>query len=114
MESGFVMAGYNGEERRHKPRIYEPFPVWVRGIDKRGQAFETDTSIENLSASGLYMSLPQNVNQGSNLFVVIKFSTRKPGPRVAARGVVLRVDPKPDEYSGVAVAIRQVRFLDPN
>jgi len=108
------MAGYNGEERRHKPRIYEPFPVWVRGIDKRGQAFETDTLIENLSASGLYMSLPQNVNQGSNLFVVIKFSTRKPGPRVAARGVVLRVDPKPDEYSGVAVAIRQVRFLDPN
>ncbi|PYV83546.1 MAG: hypothetical protein DMG05_25950 [Acidobacteria bacterium] len=108
------MGDFKGEERRNKPRLYESFPIKVRGINRSGLPFETDTLIENLSASGLYMSLREDVTQGSNLFVVIKFSTVKPGPRVAASGVVLRVEPKPNDYSGVAVAIRRCRFLDPN
>lgn len=114
MERGVLMGDYKGEERRTKPRLYESFPVRVRGINRIGQRFETDGLTENLSASGLYLSLRQDVTRGSNLFVVIKFSTAKPGPRVAASGVVLRVEPKPNDCSGVALAITRCRFLDPN
>ena len=37
-------------ERRRDLWLYEPFPALVRGVDVRGEAFESDTVLENFSA----------------------------------------------------------------
>jgi len=109
------LSDYNGPERRHKARIYEPFPVKVRGVERQGQAFEEDTLVENLSASGVYLHLPLNVEQGAKLFLVIQFLGAQSSDgivaRVAVRGVVMRVEPKADGSYGLAVAIWHHRFL---
>src|SRR3989442_14633652 len=58
MESrGSASAGYAGEERRQKPRIQEPFPAKVRGIDCMGDPFEVEAVLDNVSAGGLYMRM---------------------------------------------------------
>ena len=62
-------------ERRKHPRIYEPFRVKVSGTDAAGQKFQTETALDNLSAGGLYVRLPWNVQQGSKLFIVVQMST---------------------------------------
>jgi hypothetical protein len=102
-------------ERRSKPRIQSPFPATVRGVNARGEAFETDTVLDNLSASGLYLFLRQRVEQGAKVFIVVQFSTsptvRDTRPRVALRGEVLRTDRESSGACGIAVAFTGQRFL---
>ncbi|PYV86367.1 MAG: hypothetical protein DMG05_19935 [Acidobacteria bacterium] len=107
----------NGEiNHRTKPRIYEPFPAKVRGVDTNGEAFRIETVIDNLSTGGVYLRLAQPVEQGAKLFIMIRLSTAKsdemPAPRVAARGVVLRAEPQPDGVYGLAIAFTRHRFLE--
>ena len=102
-------------DRRKKPRIYEPFPVKVRGVDIGGDVFNIDAVVSNLSTGGLYLQFPQFVQPGSKVFVLIKISTahmeKGPAPRVAARGRVLRSEPRPEGQYGLAVAFTRYRFL---
>jgi PilZ domain len=102
-------------QRRSKIRIQEPFPVTVRGVDRNGQEFLTETILDDVSAGGFYLRIPQHVEQGGKLFVVIQLSSENAckgiTPRVAARGHVLRSEPKPDGRFGLAVEIRHHRFL---
>ena len=107
----------NGEiSHRTKPRIYEPFPAKVRGVDTNGEPFRIETVIDNLSTGGVYLRLAQPVEQGAKLFIMIRLSTAKsdemPAPRVAARGVVLRAEPQPDGVYGLAIAFTRHRFLE--
>jgi PilZ domain len=100
-------------ERRTKARIQECFPVTVR-VNRKSEAFKTDTVIENLSSSGLYMKLPFDVEQGTKLFALLLLSPVGSGEsasRVALRGVVTRSDPQPEGTYGVAVVIKQHRFV---
>ena len=105
----------NHEERRSKPRIYEPFPAMVRGVDMAGQTFEADTLIDNLGSGGVYLRLTQFVNPGAQLFIVIRLSKNSSNlmssPRAAARGRVLRCDPQPNALFGLAVAFTRRRFF---
>jgi pyridoxine/pyridoxamine 5'-phosphate oxidase len=98
-------------ERRGKPRLYEAFPAKVRGSD----AFEVDVLLENLSASGLYLFLPWNVEQGAVLSVTIRLSSAQSwvgsAARVRTHGVVVRVEPRADGYYGLAVAFHYHRSL---
>ena len=102
-------------ERRSKPRIQSPFPATVRGVNASGEAFETDSVLDNLSASGLYLFLMQRVEQGAKVFIVVQLSTsptvRETRPRVALRGEVLRTDRKSSGACGIAVAFTGHRFL---
>ncbi len=102
-------------ERRSKPRIKNPFPATVRGVNARGEAFETDTVLDNLSAGGLYLFLLQQVEQGAKVFIVIQFSTnptvRETRPRVAIRGQVLRSERESSGTCSIAVAFTGHRFL---
>jgi len=102
-------------QRRNKIRIQESFPVTVRGVDTNGQEFLTDTVLDNLSAGGFYLRIPQHVERGGRLFVVIQLSSENAGKettqRVAAHGQVLRAELKPDGRFGLAVEIRHHRFL---
>lgn len=102
-------------ERRTKVRITEPFPAKVRGVDEAGEAFEIETTLDNLSSGGLYMRLLREIEPGSELSVVVRLSTsrsdRVRAPRVSARGVVLRSVPEPDGMRGLAVMLTRYRML---
>jgi len=106
---------YGNVERRVKPRIYESFPVKLRGIDERGQYFQTDSVLDNLSARGLYVRLSQRVSRGTRLFMVVQFSdlssARLPAARVAAKGVVTRAELQPDGKYGLGIEFKNHRFL---
>jgi hypothetical protein len=99
-------------ERRAKPRVSEPFPTTVSGIDKAGVPFEFDCRLENISSTGLYVRMPRQLNQGSEVRLIVNF-TVGPSPAVGAaiRGVALRSDPEADERWGLAVAIRMCIYL---
>ena len=99
---------------RRQERIYEPFPVMVRGVDATGETFEINTVLDNLSASGLYVRLERRIEPGTKLFAIVHISMSPPevpAPHVAVRGVVLRVEPLPDDTWGVAVRFTRYRFL---
>ncbi len=76
---------------------------------------KTEIQLENLSASGLYLVLPQNVVQGAELSFILRFIGPSEGQesaaRVSARGVVVRVEPRPNGTQGLAVAFKSHRFL---
>lgn len=102
-------------ERRSKPRIYDPFPVTVQGVDASGEAFKFKTVIDNLSAGGLYLRLTRCVEQGMMLSASIRLSTapahEMPAPHVTMHGVVLRTELKPSGACGVALAFTCHQFL---
>ena len=50
-EAKDAVAISRGERRQH-PRLYESFPVLVRGVDARGEAFERETVLDDFSAGG--------------------------------------------------------------
>ncbi len=101
-------------ERRNKPRICEPFPAVIRGVDARGVPFEAKTVIDNLSASGLYVRLTRSLEPGTELAFTIQLSivrrAKSGTPRVSANGVVVRAELSGNEY-GVGVQFTQHRFL---
>lgn len=105
----------SGGERRAKPRISEPYPATVRGLDGSGWAFEEETVLDNLSASGLYLRLGRSIQPGAKLFIVFWLSPNRsrqdPTSTVAVRGIVLRAELQPDGSCGLAVAFRRYRFL---
>jgi len=104
----------DGVERRSTPRIELPFPATVRGIDRSGERFELATLLDNLSATGLYLRLARPVEPGATLFVVVRFAVAPAAvlaaPGVAARGVVVWVEPQPGAW-GVAMKFTRQRFL---
>jgi hypothetical protein len=108
-------ADYGGAERRSKPRIKGSFPAVVHGVDASNETFQIDTTIDNLSAGGLYLRLWQRLEPGTTLFFIT--SLLMPGrvnasaPRLALHGVVLRTELTHDGKCGVAVALSNHRFL---
>ena len=102
-------------EDRTKPRIFDPFPVTVKGVDANGETFEFETVIDNLSSGGLYLRLTRCVDPGVELRLVIRLSTAPTDDRTAwsvvATGVVLRAEPKPGGTCGVAVGFTRHHFL---
>ena len=95
-------------ERRAKPRISEPFPTTVSGIDNSGKPFEINCVLENMSSTGLYLRIPLRLEQGSEVKVVVKLSSAPSiGAGAAIRGVALRSDARADDSWGLAVAISE-------
>src|SRR2546421_10644493 len=103
------------KERRSKPRIYDPSPTTVEGVDETGEAFKSHTVLDNFGAGGLYLRLARHVEQGTELDFVIRLSTnpenQTDGARVVMHGVVLRTESRPDDTCGVAVASIRYHFL---
>jgi PilZ domain len=101
-------------ERRRQERIHEPFPVTIRSVDASGEAFEIQTVLDNISASGFRVRLERHVKRGAKVFAIVRLSTslpEVPAPRVAVRGVVLGVEPQDDGTWRVAVNFTSHRFL---
>ncbi|SRR2546426_887441 len=108
-----VMA--SGVERRQHPRLSEPFPVLVRGVDAGGEAFESNTVLDDFSAGGLYVRLRWRVEPGARLFAVVRIAfaldPTVAGPCVAVHGRVGRVERQLEGRWGVGVEFTHHRFL---
>jgi c-di-GMP-binding flagellar brake protein YcgR len=102
-------------ERRQKPRIDIPFSARVSGLDANGQAFETNSVLDNFSAGGLYLRMARSLKQGAELLVLVELPTALAGDegatQIEAQGVILRAEPQPNGGCGVAVAFTKHRFL---
>ena len=102
-------------ERRIKPRINLPFAAKVRGVDANGEAFETDSVLDNFSAGGLYLRMRRSLAQGAELLVLVELpngSANNVGPsQIEAQGVILRAEPQVNGDCGVAVAFTKHRFI---
>ena len=100
---------------RRKFRLNGPCPAFVQGVDANGQAFRNAAVLDNVSAGGVYMRLKSDLPVGEKIFVVFAFASQTaetlPGPKVAARGIVQRVDQREDGAYGLAVMFFQHRFL---
>jgi len=90
----------------------------VRGWDSHGQRFTESTVLNNVSAGGLSVKLQREVPLGTRLLVVFAFSTVAltgvPAPRLAAHGVVQRVDgvdTVTGGRQGVGIRFEHYRFL---
>jgi hypothetical protein len=108
------LSDLRGQERRASPRTDTSFPATVRGVDATGDILDVETVLDNLSGGGLYVRLQQRVAQGAHLAVGIRLSEAGvPGraARVAARGVVLRVEPAPDGRFGLAIRFTKSRVF---
>lgn len=115
-------AGYSSHsaftvaERRAKPRLKGTFPALVHGVDARGETFDVYTTLDDISAGGLYLRLDQRLEPGTTLFIVATLSSAAKSidelaPRVALHGVVLRSELKQDGECGIAIAFSHHRFL---
>jgi len=99
-------------ERRRKTRIATPFPTIVRGVNAAGEAFQVESVLDNLSSSGLHVTLRQRVKKRTKLEFVIRMSAaaHAGAATVLARGVVLRVEERPAGQFGLAVKLTHHRF----
>jgi len=103
-------------ERRSKPRMAASFPATVHGINEHGEPFKVDTVIDNISAGGLFLWLPQCLEQGAGLLVVSRMAkpdngTAATAPVVAMHGTVLRARQVQGGLCGVAMKITRHEFL---
>ena len=106
---------YVGKERRIKPRIFELFRATVHGVNALGEAFTVETVLENISATGLFLRLPQAVEVGTELLIVSQLSNpsngKTSGPLLAMSGNVVRVCGATSDACGVGVEFMHTRFL---
>ena len=107
-----VTRNDGSKERRKNPRICNPFRVAVSSVNVAGEAFTLETVLDNLSAGGMYVRLPQRIEIGTEVFSVIQLADAgRPGAgRVALSGVALRSD-LGFGSCGLAVAFKRHRFL---
>lgn len=101
-------------ERRRVPRIAAPFPTILRGVDQSGDRFRIDTVLDNFGAEGLYVRLVRPIELDATVFVVVRFAVGSipmlAAPGVAARGVVVWVEPQPGAW-GIGIRLMRQRFL---
>ena len=104
----------SGCEAQRPPRLDEPFPILLRGVDAQGKGFALETAVEHFSAADFSVQLPYRLAPGAKLFAVVRLSLAPPevpAARVALQGLVLQVTPLPDGRWGTTVRIRRHRFL---
>lgn len=87
----------------------------MQGLDANGEAFEIDSLLDNLSASGLYLRMARHLNEGAELLVLVQFPTasvnKAEASQIEARGLILRAEPQVDGAYGVAVGFTQHKFI---
>jgi hypothetical protein len=109
-----LLFSENGDRRR-QARIYDPFPAMVRGVDASGTAFLSKTTIDNISTDGLYLRLMQQLAHRTKVYIVVQLSNAQidsePAMRLHLSGEVLRVEPRLGGACGVAVTIKNNRFI---
>ena len=97
-------------ERRSKPRLNDSLPARVWGIDTDGEVFGFDSPVDNISASGLFLRIPCQLQISSQISLVVRLINAS-GVMAAIKGKVLRDELQLDGSRGIAVKITDHRFL---
>jgi len=99
-------------ERRRKPRLAEPFPARLSGIDSGLAPFYVDCLLDNISSTGLYLRMPKFVDSGSKVRLIVHLLNGScEGATVALQGCILRSELQADGKHGLAIAIKNHWFL---
>ena len=93
---------------RREIRTLSDFKVFVRLNSGNGQRVKIHTAIDNISSSGLFMRLPQQVDVNTQLFSFIRMSNKV---GLATVGKVVRTEKKTDGLIGTAVCFSKSRLL---
>ena len=97
-------------ERRGKQRLTDSLPARVWAIDIDGEVLSLDCRMQNISGSGVYLSMSQRLKLYSEISLVVRLLNGS-GMFAAIRGKVLRDDLLSDGSRGIAVGIRELQFL---
>jgi PilZ domain len=97
-------------DRRQKPRFDHPFPARVWGVDAEDEPFSLDCVIDNISACGLYLTIPRKIKTLSEISLAVRVLNSE-GVTAALRGTVIRRDLQSDGRYGVAVSTGTCTFL---
>jgi hypothetical protein len=99
-------------ERRRKPRLTEPFPARVSGVNSGDLPFYVDCVLDNISSTGLYLRMPKFVNAGSEVRLIVHLlNAPNQGATAALQGCILRSELQADGKHGLAIAIKNHWFL---
>jgi hypothetical protein len=102
-------------ERRGKPRLQCNFPAIVRGRDPNTPRFEEPATLYNLSATGLYLQMRREIEQGTELFVCFQMSTavrrQAQAPALAIHGIVVRTEARSDGTCGLGLKLLRYHVL---
>ncbi len=101
-------------ERRSKPRVACNYQVTVKGIDLQGKIYKENAQLANLSRGGLLMLINRYIEINSKLSVTVLLADvpiDENTPKLATKGIVVRIEPKTNETCRVAVKFEQYRFL---
>src|SRR5689334_858575 len=93
-------------ERRFNARLVAPYPARLFGVDAEGRHFRESAQVENISAGGVFIRLQRTVRLTSCVGVAVRLAHSErigPAVRLAARGIVVRLEPQVDGTNGVAV-----------
>ena len=100
------------DRRRLSDRLAGPFETLMRLRQSFGVKREVAAVVGNLSGDGAFVRTTETIGPGERVFLVFRLSeTGQTGPQVAARGRVVRAEPQPDGYVGIAVHFSSHRFL---
>ena len=97
-------------ERRKKPRLHDPLPTRVWGIDREGGMVSFDCLLDNLSSSGAFLKIPSSLEISSEISLVVRL-LHGSGLMAALKGKVLRDEPQRDGSRGIAVRITEHHLL---
>ena len=108
-------------DHRSKPRMTCHFLAIVSGNDPKGKRFEELGELANLSASGTYLTLKRSIELGEKLFITIHLSSlleredflhqEEEFSKLAATGIVKRIEPQLDGEYGIAIQFESYRLL---
>lgn len=102
-------------ERRSKPRIHNPFPAKICGVDQNEKEFEIETRLDNLSGNSLGLRIMRPVKAGTSVTVVFSLSSITSDsllvPHVKVHGTIIRVEEKLGGVYGLVVAFTRPQFV---
>lgn len=90
------------------------YPATVLGHSKDRKKYEENTTVLNLSASGVYVLLDRFIEIGQDLSLKIAFPTGSlewGSSKLTSNGVVVRTETLSEGILGVAIKFEHYRFV---
>jgi len=95
-------------EQRTNARAVMACPVYIHGLSVGGGSIKAYSVTDNICQDGLFLQIPQSLPLGSRVFTIIQMFH---GAKLAARGMVVRVEKRNANLSGLAVRFIQSRLI---
>lgn len=111
-ENSFQCFGLRRFERRKKPRLSRAFPARVWGVDHQDKPFGVDCLINNISASGVHLTVPRQLKSASQISLVVRvYDAQNDCVTTAISGEVIRAESEHDGRQRIAISTDRYTFL---